>query len=391
MLRTAALCLSLVVAIAFASEDAASLVVSYGKDFKEQVATSNNLVMFFAPWCGHCKRLHPTWDELAEKYKDDDDVVIANVDCTVETAVCSDNDVTGYPTLKFFKKDSDEVAEKYRGGRDKDSIVKFISKKMGLEPEETEELLPEEATADKGLYVLGERSFNGHVAKGDHFIKFYAPWCGHCQKLAPIWDELGAAFENDKTVTIAKMDCTTAAALCQEHEVKGYPTLAFFRNGKKVETYSGARNLKELKDFVASMQEEKAAKASDTADKVPETPPKSSVAILTVDSFKAGIGSGVTLVKFYAPWCGHCKRLAPTWDELAAKFDDDADVFIAKVDCTSDDNKNKELCSEQGVNGFPTLHLYKDGEKVAEFSGKRELDDLVKFINKHRDVKKDEL
>ena len=61
------------------------------------------------------------------------------------------------------------------------------------------------------------------------------------QKLAPAWDELGAAFEDDKKVTIAKLDCTQAQSVCQSNDVKGYPTLAYFRNGKKVENYRGAR------------------------------------------------------------------------------------------------------------------------------------------------------
>ena len=86
-------------AVVSAASDDASDVVAYTADnFKDEVAKSNHFVMFYAPWCGHCKRLHPTWDELAKKFNADDDssdVVIAKVDCTVETSVCSDNDVTG--------------------------------------------------------------------------------------------------------------------------------------------------------------------------------------------------------------------------------------------------------------------------------------------------------
>ena len=65
--------------------------------------------------------------------------------------------------------------------------------------------------------------------KGYTFIKFYAPWCGHCQKLAPTWDELAKKFEKDETVKVAKLDCTQAQSVCQENDVKGYPTLAYFR------------------------------------------------------------------------------------------------------------------------------------------------------------------
>jgi thioredoxin domain-containing protein 5 len=61
------------------------------------------------------------------------------------------------------------------------------------------------------------------------------------QKLAPTWDELAKAFENDETVKIAKVDCTQAQSVCQDNDVRGYPTLAYFKDGKKVETYRGAR------------------------------------------------------------------------------------------------------------------------------------------------------
>ena len=68
---------------------------------------------------------------------------------------------------------------------------------------------------------------------------------------------------------------------------------------------------------------------------------------------------GVTFVKFFAPWCGHCKRLAPTWEELAAKYADAEGVTIAKVDCTAEGNTNKELCDGQDVRYYFSYSLAK--------------------------------
>lgn len=80
-------------------------------------------------------------------------------------------------------------------------------------------------------------------------------------------------------------------------------------------------------------------------------------------------------------WCGHCKRLAPTWQTLAEKFVGNANVKISKVDCTLQDNR--DLCGEQDVNGFPTLFIYKNGEKISEYNGSRSMDDLYDFVNSH--------
>ena len=66
---------------------------------------------------------------------------------------------------------------------------------MGYEQPEEPAIVPEDPVVDTGLYVLNDKSFTKHISTGDHFIKFYAPWCGHCQKLAPAWAELAKAYE----------------------------------------------------------------------------------------------------------------------------------------------------------------------------------------------------
>ena len=55
------------------------------------------------------------------------------------------------------------------------------------------------------LYDLTEETFDDHIATGQHFIEFYAPWCSHCKNLAPTWNDLANIFSTDATVTIAKV------------------------------------------------------------------------------------------------------------------------------------------------------------------------------------------
>eukprot|EP00096_Caligus_rogercresseyi_P003657 TRINITY_DN1701_c0_g1_i1.p1 TRINITY_DN1701_c0_g1~~TRINITY_DN1701_c0_g1_i1.p1 ORF type:complete len:388 (-),score=136.24 TRINITY_DN1701_c0_g1_i1:160-1302(-) len=353
------------------------------ESFEAAKAEGALFVKFFAPWCSHCKRLAPTWSSLADKYAEKD-VQIARVDCTIETEFCSQIDVTGYPTLKFFGKEE----SKYRGQRDLDSLVKFIETQMGrIEPEKEVVGSVEEVKVENGLHILSEKNFKSHVEIGDHFVKFYAPWCGHCQKLSPTWDDLAVAYKDDSKVKIAKIDCTQAQSICQGEEVKGYPTLAYYRGGKKVEAYRGSRAMSDLKDFVQSMTE--APKAKETL--VEAEPAATSVVKLNKEDFKDTIAEGVTFIKFYAPWCGHCKRIAPIWEELAARFEGVKGVTIAKVDCTANDNKNKELCNEEGVNGFPTLNIYESGSKIKEYRGARKVEDLEEFVKEHDKSAKDEL
>merc|ERR1712127_744965 len=93
------------------------------------------------------------------------------------------------------------------------------------------------------------------------FVEFYAPWCGHCKSLTPIWDELGEKYKDHANIVIAKSDAT--ANEFDDVEVQGFPTLKFFPAGEgaEMQDYNGGRT---LEDFVKFLEPE--ADASEEAD-----------------------------------------------------------------------------------------------------------------------------
>lgn len=170
---------------------------------------------------------------------------------------------------------------------------------------------------------------------------------------AGVLDFLGAKMDDLPTFLIFAMDLST----------KYYP------ENKEISE-------KNIAAFVKDFMDGKIQPTLKSAE-LPEDWDSKPVKVLVSSNFKDVVMDAEkdVFVEFYAPWCGHCKALAPVWDDLAEKLKDRTDVVIAKVDATENEIEGVE------IQGFPTLKLWKKGtNEEVDYNGGRDLESLKKFI-----------
>jgi len=96
---------------------------------------------------------------------------------------------------------------------------------------------------------------------------------------------------------------------------------------------------------------------------------------LSHDNYDEKTEGKTVFLKFFAPWCGHCKALAPAWSKLMDEYVDSATVVVAESDCTA---KGKKLCETHGIKGFPSIR-FGDPSNLEEYKNGRDFGSLSDF------------
>ncbi|KAJ4976890.1 hypothetical protein NE237_001996 [Protea cynaroides] len=210
--------------------------------------------------------------------------------------------------------------------------------------------------ASSPVVQLNPSNFKSKVlnSNGVVIVEFFAPWCGHCQALTPIWEKAATVLKG--VATVAALDTDAHKSFAQEYGIRGFPTIKVFAPGKPPVDYQGAREVKPIVEFALQqikglLKERLNGKSAGGSSEKSE--PSASVE-LTSRNFDETVlkSKDLWIVEFFAPWCGHCKKLAPEWKKAAKNLK--GKVKLGHVDCDSE----KSLMIRFNVQGFPTILVF---------------------------------
>ncbi|XP_053613936.1 protein disulfide-isomerase A3 [Plodia interpunctella] len=426
------------------------------------------LVMFYAPWCGHCKRLKPEYAVAAGILKNDDSpVALAKVDCTeAGKSTCEQYSVSGYPTLKIFRKG--ELSQEYNGPRESNGIVKYMRAQVGPSSKDLLSVADYEAylkkddvvvigffeketdlkgeflkTADKlreevifghstAKAVLEKSGYKNNVVlyrpkrlqnkfedslvvyKGDPetyslkaFIKenyhglvgvrqkdnmqdFSNPLVVAYYDVDYVKNAKGTNYWRNRVLKVAKEMTSVTFAVSDKddftHELNEFG-IDFAKRDKPVVAGRDKDGNKFVMSDEFSIESLLAFSKDLLAGKLEPFIKSEPVPEDNTGPVKVAVGKNFrelvtdsgrdALLEFYAPWCGHCQKLAPVWEELGDKLKNE-EVDVIKIDATANDWP-KALFD---VSGFPTIFWKpKDSsKKPVRYNGGRALEDFIKYV-----------
>ncbi|KYR00125.1 protein disulfide isomerase [Tieghemostelium lacteum] len=449
-------------------EDEDSKVAKLTEDTFQEFVTEHDLVLikFYAPWCGHCKKLAPDYKKLAEKLYSQEKIGIAKVDCTEEEDLCQAHRVQGYPTLILYNKG---VPEPYEGGRKLEEMATYLQQELlpPVEKLETQEDVDAFIKANElafvghfsndhddryttFLSVVSKNKRNlrfgavvkkdqpeleaGKVAAGfiyksfdDPKVAFEGEWAVEelnnfvAVNIVPMVGEInGKTYKKYENLPVPlgylfinadqdnKKTLDDIKAVVEQHKGKIIVCTVDMKKFGQQATYMGLTGkvipalsiendphkyvFDESKEFTKDnvqtfIEEILSGKAEPfvKSEPIPESNDKPVKVIVGKTYSEIALDTTKDVfIEFYAPWCGHCKSLEPIYNQLGEYLKSVPSVVIAKVDATAND-----VPKELNIKGFPTLLLFKSSDKAnpIPYNGMRDsYQSLAKFVHENAGI-----
>lgn len=417
----------------------------------------NVLVKFYAPWCGHCKKLAPEYSKAAVALEKEN-LFLAQVDATAQKKLAEKYQIQGYPTLKLF---SNGAVIEYNGGRTEKDIITWMKKKTGpatatLKTVEDVEKFKE--GSDVVVVYFGEDKTQKEafekVAKQNEEVQFatvdtkevlenYKVKAGtvvlfkkfdegrndltevteakitefinaHSTPLVMKFDDKCAQVifgknqpglflyrdkNSEKTAELDKLMSEIAPEVSGKLQVvvtdikeglesrlaeyigvkaEELPTVRIHDTKVDLKKYNMAGEItkENILKFVKDWEDGK-LKPTLKSQEIPKEQ-KGVVYTLVGKSFDQEVinSDKDVLVKFYAPWCGHCKALAPEYEKLAKQLAGNKKLLIAEIDATENE------VEQVHITGFPTIKFWPAGkkDKPLDYNGDRKAEAFVKWL-----------